>query len=242
MGGELSEPSLMDGMNIEVKAIESDQQRLPTADKGSCFGMLAEISRSWAMNFPDALGPVQELAGAHAILLPAILAGLLITIFSVGSSRAQSEGPTADQVKAAYVYNFAKFVEWPDEVFSGSSGGLKFCVVGETMVGVSLTQITQGKAIGGHFIEVLLNPPNLRACQVVFLSSLHGVPLRETLKAIDNAPVLTVGESRDFAAGGGMIGLVMEDTRIRFEVNLRAAKEKRLSISSKLLSLAKRVL
>jgi hypothetical protein len=156
--------------------------------------------------------------------------------------RAQSEGPTEYQVKAAFVYNFAKFVEWPTDAFSDSSAPLRFCVLGESLVGPDLSQITQGKVIGGHPIQVLQNSRNLRDCHVLFISASHNVAIKDIQEGLRGVPVLTVGESRDFAAQGGMIGFVMENARVRFEVNLQAAKQMRLNISSKLLSLAKMVL
>ena len=96
--------------------------------------------------------------------------------------------------------------------------------------------------IGGHPIQVLQNSRNVRECHVLFISASHNIAMKDIQEALRRVPVLTVGESRDFAAQGGMIGFVVEDSRVRFEVNLQAAKQMRLNISSKLLSLAKKVL
>jgi YfiR/HmsC-like len=167
---------------------------------------------------------------------------LPILLCCIPPIRAQSEGPTEYQVKAAFVYNFAKFVEWPTDAFSDSSAPLRFCVLGESLVSPDLSQITQGKLIGGHPIQVLQNSRNLRDCHVLFISASHNVAVKDIQEGLRGVPVLTVGESRDFAAQGGMIGFVMENARVRFEVNLQAAKQMRLNISSKLLSLAKKVL
>jgi hypothetical protein len=168
------------------------------------------------------------------------LCALLIAFISL--SFAQSDGPTEYQLKAAFVYNFAKFIEWPTSAFNGGSAPLRFCVLGASLVGPELSQITQGKAISGHPIQVQLNARNLTDCHVLFVSSAHSVPVREIRESLNGAPVLMVGESRDFAANGGTIGFVVEESRVRFEVNLQAAKQMRLNISSKLLSLAKKVL
>jgi len=167
---------------------------------------------------------------------------LAILLCSIPLIRAQSEGPTEYQVKAAFIYNFAKFVEWPTDAFSDSTAPLRFCVLGESLVGPDLSQITQGKVIGGHPIQVLQNSRNVRECHVLFISASHNIAMKDIQEALRRVPVLTVGESRDFAAQGGMIGFVVEDSRVRFEVNLQAAKQMRLNISSKLLSLAKKVL
>jgi hypothetical protein len=167
---------------------------------------------------------------------------LPILLWCIPMIRAQSEGPTEYQVKAAFVYNFAKFVEWPTDAFSDSSAPLRVCVLGESLVSPDLSQITQGKVIGGHPIQVLQNSRNLRDCHVLFISASHNGAINDIQEGLRGVPVLTVGESRDFAAQGGMIGFVMENARVRFEVNLQAAKQMRLNISSKLLSLAKKVL
>jgi hypothetical protein len=170
------------------------------------------------------------------------VAVLWLVAYAVPFSPAQSDAPTESQVKAAFVYNFAKFVEWPPEALNSSTGPLRFCVLGESPVGPDLSQITQGKSIAGHPIQVALNSRSLRDCHVLFISSSHAVPIRDIRDGLHGAPVLTIGETRDFAAQGGMIGLLMENARVRFEVNLQAARQMRLSISSKLLSLARRVI
>ncbi len=172
----------------------------------------------------------------------AIARCLVIALCMLSLCHSQSSGPTEYQVKAAFVYNFAKFVEWPADAFADGSSPLRFCVLGESLVGTDLNQITQSKSIGGHPIQVLLNSRNLRDCHVLFISSSHSAPVREVRDSLHGAPVLTIGESKDFAAQGGTIGFLVEDARVRFEVNLQVARQDRLSISSKLLSLAKKVL
>jgi uncharacterized protein DUF4154 len=172
----------------------------------------------------------------------AIVRCLVIALCMLSFCHSQSEGHTEYQVKAAFVYNFAKFVEWPADAFNSSSAPLRFCVLGESLVGPDLKQITQGKSISGHPIQVLLNSGNPRECHVLFISSSHSVPVREVRESLHGAPVLMIGESKDFAAQGGTIGFLVEDARVRFEVNLQVARQNRLSISSKLLSLARKVL
>ena len=173
---------------------------------------------------------------------------LLIFLFGllllpvVPAGRAQAGGPTESEVKAAFVYNFAKFVQWPADAFADSTAPVRFCVLGESLVGSDLVRITQGKGISGHPIQVLPNPRSLHECHVLFVSSSHYASVKDIREALRGAPVLTVGEARDFAGQGGIIGFMVEDARVRFEVNLQVAKQMRLEISSKLLSLAKRVI
>jgi YfiR/HmsC-like len=172
--------------------------------------------------------------------VPTILISLLIAPF-VPEMRGQSDAPTESEVKAAFLYNFAKFVAWPSEAFSGSNAPMRFCVLGESPVGPDLSRITQGRAIGGHPIQVIQNSRDLHECHLLFVSSSHKGSVKEVGEALHGAPVLTVGETKGFTGQGGMIGFMVEDARVRFEVNLQAAKQMRLEISSKLLSLAKRV-
>lgn len=166
----------------------------------------------------------------------------LLVFVAIPWGRAQSDAATEYQVKAAFVYNFAKFVEWPASAFAGNSGTIRFCVLGESLVGPDLSRITQGKAVRGHPVQVQQNARNLNDCHVLFVSASHSLPVREIRESLNGAPVLIVGESRDFASQGGTIGFVVENARVRFEVNLQAAKQTGLNISSKLLSLAKKVL
>jgi len=117
-------------------------------------------------------------------------------------------------------------------------------VLGQNPFGSELTQLTDGKVIEGHPVEVLIvtNYHLARSCQVVFISASENAHMKEILSALRGRSVLTVGDSQGFVDAGGMIELLVEDERMRFEVNLHAANEARLKISAKLLSLAKAVL
>jgi hypothetical protein len=170
---------------------------------------------------------------------------VLLVLAALGAlplGQSQSEGPTEYQVKAAFVYNFAKFVEWPGDAFESSTAPVRFCVLGQTPVGPDLEQITRGKMIAGHSIRVSLGTQNLHDCHVVFVGANYSGSVKDLREAVRGAPVLTIGENRDFAAQGGIIGFMVEEAHMRFEVNLQAANQARLAISAKLLSLAKRVI
>jgi hypothetical protein len=156
------------------------------------------------------------------------------------TAAAQSRAPEY-QVKAAFLYNFAKFVEWPSPSFPGPSTPFRICVLGRNPFGDALTNIVQGKSISGHAILSLQvqSPAEARSCHVLFLSHSDPETLRQSLDRLPDLPVLTVGESADFLPLGGMINFVLEQDRVRFEINLAAAERHHLKLSSKLLAVAR---
>ena len=164
---------------------------------------------------------------------------LFLPIFAL---QAAGQRASEYQLKAAFVYNFTKFIDWPGE--SVRSLTFQICVLGQNPFGSELTQLTDGKVIEGHPVQVLIvtNYHLARSCQVVFISASENARMKEILSALRGRSVLTVGDSQGFVDAGGMIELLVEDERMRFEVNLHAANEARLKISAKLLSLAKAVL
>jgi YfiR/HmsC-like len=164
---------------------------------------------------------------------------LFLPIFAL---QAAGQRASEYQLKAAFVYNFTKFIDWPGE--SVRSLTFQICVLGQNPFGSELTQLTDGKEIEGHPVQVLIvtNYHLARSCQVVFISASENAHMKEILSGLRGRSVLTVGDSQGFVDAGGMIELLVEDERMRFEVNLHAANEARLKISAKLLSLAKAVL
>jgi YfiR/HmsC-like len=169
---------------------------------------------------------------------------LVLLLFAVmlplpGGTQLASES----QLKAAFLYNFTKFVEWPQESFPSTSSPLQVCLLGDNPFGSDLIHITEGKAVAGHPIQIqTINDGHLaQACQVLFISSSERMPAKTVLTELRTASILTIGDSKNFAEEGGMIGLLVEDDRVRFEVNLHAANQAHLKISSKLLTLAKAV-
>lgn len=167
-----------------------------------------------------------------------VAASLVLCAGAYGLSEQASEY----QVKAAYLYNFAKFVEWP----AGSSdAGRQFqiAVLGHDPFGPVLDETVEGKTVRGRAVVVrrVSSAAEARACDELFLAAAEARRLPEVLQALQGRSILIVGESRDFVLEGGMIGLVNENSKVRFEVNTSAAERARLRVSSQLLSLARRV-
>lgn len=159
--------------------------------------------------------------------------GALAVALSVLPARAQ-DTPLEYQVKAAYLYNFVKFVEWP----AGAIGGpLTICIAGRDPFAGALDDIVRGESIDGHPIAARLVQAPQADCNVVFVPG--DVTPGEYLRATRTAPVLTVGESPDFIAQGGIVNFVRDAGMIRFEIDQDAATRAGLHISSRLLRLAR---
>ena len=150
--------------------------------------------------------------------------------------------PSEYEVKAAFLYNFAKFVEWPSQAFSDAGSPFTIGVVGDNPFGDDLERTLRDKALNGHPIAAkqVKAPSELRTCHILFISPSEKKRLPDILKLIRDAGVLTVSEMEDFLPAGGMINFLMVDNKVRFEINDEPAKRAGLRLSSKLLHLGKR--
>ena len=165
---------------------------------------------------------------------------LLTALFAVriGSSE---KTPSEYEVKAAFLHTFAQFTEWPSEAFASPGAPLIIGIVGDDPFGRILDDAMKEEPIHGRptVVRRVERGENLRSCHVIFVSSSERRQLPQILAEIKGANVLTVSEIDRFAYFGGIITLSMEGPRVRFEINLKAAEQARLKISSKLLKLAK---
>jgi hypothetical protein len=166
---------------------------------------------------------------------------LVLTCVSICGAQAGTEGSIGVyQVKAAFIYNFAKFVEWPHEAFKDSNERISICVLGRNPFGSLLADTVEGKIVGNRKFAVSLisNLSEGRTCHILFVSAPQSKPARILLEEAKNPYLLTVGESNEFLAGGGMINLRVQDSHVRIEINREAASAAKFRISSRLLSLA----
>jgi len=147
------------------------------------------------------------------------------------------------QVKAAFIYTIAKFVEWPTGGSGASGQSLTIGIVGQDSFGDNLDAI-KGKTVKGRPIAVrhFRRNEDIRGCDVVFISISEKRSLSHILKQLQNAPVLTIADHEGFCETGGMINLLASGNRVVFEINMTAARRARLSISSQLLKLARTVI
>jgi YfiR/HmsC-like len=174
-------------------------------------------------------------------LLALLAAAWLGVAFVPAVAQAQVVAPEYD-VKAAFLFNFTKFVEWPFTVYTDEHSPLKLCVLGENPFGKAL-KVLMDEEVGGRKLAFthLETATNLETCHVLFISRSERDRLPQILASLHNAPVLTVGEMPAFIDQGGMINFILEGSKVRFDVNQEAAERAGLKISSRLLALAKHV-
>jgi hypothetical protein len=178
--------------------------------------------------------------------------GILIVVLSMTLNWAPpadaQAGDASDSseylIKAGFIYNFAKFVDWPSTSFSQPDAPIVIGVLGTDPFGNVLDRIVADKKIGSRGFVVRRykwgkDLKDLRDCQILFVSASEKAHTEEIVEFVKWLPILTIGETPGFAERGGVIRFTLEDNRVRFEVNVDAAHKANLNISSRLLTLAK---
>jgi hypothetical protein len=185
-------------------------------------------------------------ARAEAGSLKALFLAVLLVAASDMPQRvsAESNGTSEYEVKAAFLFHFAQFVEWPAEAFTDADSPLTYCTVGKDTFRGALDESVRGKRIRNRPLRVLhlRERESINGCQVLFIAATQKGRQTDELAGANGHPVLTVGEPEHFAQEGGMIGFFLEEKKVRFEINVGVAENARLKISAKLLALAKTVL
>jgi hypothetical protein len=158
----------------------------------------------------------------------------------MGSAQAQDSVSKEYQVKAAYLYNFAKFVEWPAQTFTNDESPLVIGVFGQNPFGGALEAIARNHQINGRAIVIkpVSTAADAAGVNLMFLGATEDKQAAGILAALKDTNILTVGESEKFMAAGGMIGFVPVDDKIRFEINTSVTEHHGLRISAQLLKLA----
>lgn len=168
---------------------------------------------------------------------------LALTIVMSLMPFARAQEASEQLVKAAFVYNFAKFTTWPSKSFPDPSGPIALCILGKHEFGAAFDSV-DGKSVGGRVVSVKYLR-SLKAddqCHVVFVAQSEQARLPKIVKANHEVQALTVSDMEGFVEEGGMIRLMRgADDRISFEINPRSAEAAGLKLSSKLLNLAKRI-
>ncbi len=161
----------------------------------------------------------------------------------VGKAYADSRSEREYQIKAAFLYNFTKFVEWPADRFADDSAPIILCDFGKDPFGATLEDTVTGKTVKGRHIDIrrIGNIDDLDACHVLFVGLSERERLRQIIASSHRASVLTVGDMDDFVEFGGVINLIKRANKIQFEINLVAAKQARLKLDLKLVTLASSV-
>jgi len=167
--------------------------------------------------------------------------GLLALICWAGVGPVRAQSVSEQTVKAGFIYNFVKFTQWSG-AREGDRSPLLICTPGSQPLDGQFA-LLQGRPIGARSIEIRTSvpPSEWRGCQVLFLAEGDAHRLEPALRGLGTAPVLTLGDVPDFVQAGGMIGLRIEDNRVRFDVNLGAAQRAGLTLNSQMLKLAGQV-
>ncbi len=167
---------------------------------------------------------------------------LLLSLSLICKATAYAEDPSLEyKVKVVYLYNFTKFVSWPDATLPGDTPTLNICIVGKNPFGSLLEPIThirnQDRAITIEHIEDIRTLEK-RSCPILFISASEQDAVTELLQKTAQMHILTVSDIDGFARHGGIIGFVVKEDKVRLEINLSAARLAGLTISAKLLEIA----
>lgn len=179
----------------------------------------------------------------QGILARLVLLGLLsvIPVPWVFAGESSSSALTREyQFKAAFLYHFTKFIEWPAGVMAQGDTTFSFCVMGSSPLELALDQLIAGKQVRGRMpmIKRVSSIDEIGGCQVLFISRSEHDVVASLVDIPGNSSVLTVGDTPNFAKQGGIIEFIIVNNKLRFVINLEAAKRARLKLSSELLKLA----
>jgi hypothetical protein len=167
---------------------------------------------------------------------------LVLLTLVLASTRGSGDEPalTKYQIEAVFLYNFAKYVDWPAAAFSEAAAPLTIGVLGTDPFGDNLQHAVEGKTIKGRpfVLRHLTVDSDLRCCQILFISHSAAADMEKILERAAALPILTVGEDDAFAQNGGIIDFVLKDAKVRLEIDLPAARQAGLTISSRLLAVA----
>jgi hypothetical protein len=187
---------------------------------------------------------INSLLPKRALTVGRVRTTLLLCFVWLLSSSAHplsaDEVPSEYQVKAAFLYNFTKFVEWPDSAFAGSDSPFVIGIVGRDPFGSILDRTVEGKTVVGRNFVVrrYRTAADMQPCHLLFISESENGRLAKVLQRVGRH-TLTVGDVDKFLQRGGAVNFVIESNKVRFEINLDAADRAGLRISSKLLALAR---
>jgi hypothetical protein len=192
---------------------------------GATEPLQCEPRRSVLSSLPGGLFRLLAVGIASVLLGPSCL-------------HAQRSSPSEYEVKAAYLYDFGKFVAWPAKV--AASDDFPICVLGQDPFGPTFDATIAGETINGKKVVVnrITKPQDALSCRILFISASEESQLKEILATIDKTSVLTVSDISQFTRRGGMIQFVTDANRVRFEVNVTTAERAGLTLSSQLLKVA----
>lgn len=183
----------------------------------------------------------QPLLAWHGGALGAVVVCGCCLLLAITAALAGPAQPQEYEVKAAFLYNFTKFVEWPPRAFGGQDDPMVVGVLGAPRCAAALEQLVRGRKVNGRALVVrrIERDEDVRSVQLLFVGAGAEARFARLLASLAGAPVLTVGESAAFAESGGAINFVLEDSKVRFEINAPAAERVGVRISAQMLKLAR---
>jgi len=181
------------------------------------------------------------LARYWARLCHALILGLALGLAHSGF--AQKASPSEYEIKAAMIYRFAQFLEWPTNLFETSQSPLHICIAGADPFGNSIDLVLKDQRIGTRNLLILRHPQTATAtnCHLIFISGGQAAETEKLMALLKARPVLTIGEDEDFAKKGGHIRLYLQDNKLRFDINLAAMERSGLKMHSQVMKLATRI-
>ena len=165
----------------------------------------------------------------------------LILLSCTSPAVAQPPDAGENAVKAAFLYNFTKFVDWPGNAFEGTASPFRVCVFADAAFRRDLETMLAGESVGARRVAVSAAPRDVRGCHVAYFGAEAEERARQVLPTLREVPVLTVGEGSRFLDQGRLIAFALEQNRVRFDVNKAALDRTGLVVSSKLLRVARHV-
>lgn len=174
----------------------------------------------------------------NRIFNPVLITSLICLVIGYSNASAQKRSPY--EVKAAALYNFARFVEWPPGVFADTTSPVIIGILGDDPFDDILARTVKGKVVKGRalIIRQFKDVDDIEGCHILFISPSEKRHLGKIFSEVAEKYVLTVGETECFALQGGMIGFVIRNNKVRCEINVEATRRSALRISPKLLKVA----
>lgn len=168
---------------------------------------------------------------------------IMLALVFISLSATADDVSRVYRIKVAFIYNFTKFIIWPQQDLPSNAGSFNVCILGDDRLTAAANAI-QGKLVHGRILQIkyITDIEENAMCRIVFLAISNSNRLQRALESIKGTSVLSVGDSSDFVDNGGIIGLFVENNKVRFDINQLAANENGLKINSRLLDLANRVI
>jgi len=168
-----------------------------------------------------------------------LVPALLLLLVCSSARRVEAQDVTEARLKGAFLFNFARFTEWPGDALQPDTA-VSACVLGDRAVADAFAKTVKGKQIAGRAIAVTTIAANesIPPCHLLYLSGVAEARIAEIVSTLRDTPVLTVSDSDTFTKRGGIVQIFVESGKMKFRINSRSAKRARLQLSSRLLALA----